>query len=99
MTDIFNSAAPALERFFSEYGPSRFRKPNGQPIGRRSLQKKIKQFNLPIIDTGWDPLINPVAGDAQLEKYARQPSDREPRKPGRPKKTGAANGAGIAIEK
>jgi hypothetical protein len=95
MTDVSNSATPKLQRYFSEYGPTRFTKPDGQPVGRRSLQKKIKQFNLPIINTGWDPLIDPVEGDEQLAKYARRPPDRETRGRGRPRKDHAA-GSGAA---
>jgi hypothetical protein len=85
ITNDNDQSAPLVD-YFAVYGPSRFRKPNGKPMGRRSLQKKILKFDLPIIRTGWGSLIDPVAGDARLRQFARQPPDREPRGRGRPKR-------------
>jgi hypothetical protein len=73
-----------LVSYFREYGPSRFTTASGDPLGRRALEKKINQFDLPVIRTGkGDPLINPARGDAQLIKYERRAD--EPRR-GRPRK-------------
>ena len=78
-------AEASLVSFFRTYGPSRFTDSAGVPLGRRALQKKIIQFNLPIIETAYgDPLIDPAAGDDQLRKYARRVA--EPRGRGRPRK-------------
>ena len=83
ITNDNDQSAPLVD-YFGVYGPSRFKKPNGAPMGRRSLQKKIKKFDLPIIVVGWTSLIDPDAGDARLRQFARQPPDREVRGPGRP---------------
>jgi len=85
MADVVANGSDLVD-FFSVYGPTRFKKPNGAPMGRRSLQKKIKKFGLPIIVIGWTSLIDPVAGDARLREFARQPPNREARGRGRPAK-------------
>jgi hypothetical protein len=77
---------PGLVSYFRVWGPARFSDSAGTPLGRRSLQLKIKEFDLPIIETGiGDPLIDPVAGDDQLRKYARR-ADEPRRGRGRPRK-------------
>ena len=71
-----------LVDYYLDYGPSRF-----GPVKKRSLQTKVKQFNLPIIRTGWSTLIDPQAGDDRLREYARgAPEPRRGR--GRPRTGG-----------
>jgi len=71
-----------LVDFFADYGPQRFRKRDGRPLGVRALQLKIHQFDLPVIVVGRGALIDPVEGDEQLRKFARR-TDRPARKPSR----------------
>jgi hypothetical protein len=79
------AAAGRLVSYFRVYGPSRFATAAGVPMGRRALQKKINQFQLPVILVArGDPLIDPAAADAQLSKFAQ--AGYEPRRPGRPRK-------------
>jgi hypothetical protein len=60
-----------LISYFRVYGPQTFRTADGRPLGRRSLQKKIVKFRLPIIRAGkGDPLIDPVAADEVLSRAA-----------------------------
>ena len=74
-----------LVSYFKEYGPQRFRSGGGKPLGRRSLQKKIIEFDLPIILVSkGDPLISPARGDAQLSKFTR--GELQHRGRGRPRK-------------
>ena len=61
-----------LVDFFADYGPQRFRKRDGRPLGVRALQLKIHQFDLPVIVVGRGALIDPVEGDEQLRKFARR---------------------------
>ena len=85
MADVVANGSDLVD-FFSVYAPGRFKKPSGEPMGRRSLQKKIKKFDLPVIQIGWTSLIDPVAGDNQLRRFARRPPDREARGRGRAKR-------------
>jgi hypothetical protein len=75
-----------LVSYFRVYGPQRFTTARGDALGRRALEKKINDFDLPVIRTGkGDPLIDPVEGDNRLREYTR--SNRESRRgPGRPRK-------------
>jgi hypothetical protein len=75
-----------LVSYFRVWGPQRFTTARGEPLKRRALEKKINQFDLPVIRTGkGDPLINPARGDAQLIKYERR-ADEPRRGRGRPRK-------------
>jgi hypothetical protein len=74
-----------LVDYYTEYAPTRFRHRNGQPLGQRSFDMKIHQFNLPVIRTGYGVLIDPQKADARLREFEEQ-HDRSRRKPGRPLK-------------
>jgi hypothetical protein len=84
MSDVVSQST--LISYFREYGPKRFQSAAGKPLGRRALQKKIHEFNLPVIVTGkGDPLIDEAAGDDQLRRHARS-TNRAPRGRGRPRR-------------
>jgi hypothetical protein len=84
--DLGATAQSGLVSYYRVYGPERFKTAAGRPLGRRALQKKIIEFSLPVIPVGkGDPLIDPVAGDDQLRRYAQR-AGQAPRKPGRPPK-------------
>jgi hypothetical protein len=78
VTDMSDDSTVKAELvdYYCEWGPAHFRKSNGQPLGKRALQQKAKQFGLPLISTGWGALIDPVAGEDQLRQFAKPPSDR-----------------------
>jgi hypothetical protein len=59
-----------------------FRKPNGQPYGRRSRNKFAKKVGLPVVKVGWARLVNPRAANAKLERYHTGQSE-EPARRGR----------------
>jgi hypothetical protein len=87
MSEEANDRPRRLLRFYSEYGPSRFKKRSGEPVKLRSLQNAAKRLRLPLIHVGpGEPLIDPVAGDARLAEYA-QHQELEPARPrrGRPR--------------
>ena len=76
-----------LVSYFRVYGPTRFTTARGDALGRRALEKKINDFNLPVIRTGkGDPLIDPVEGDNRLREYTRGAPRERRRGPGRPPK-------------
>jgi hypothetical protein len=89
MSDIPSGAGPSLIPFYTDYGPSRFRKNNGEPHKRRSLQIFAKKFDLPLIRAGNCTLIDPAAGDDRLRDFAHRPADKNPRGRGRPRRMGA----------
>jgi hypothetical protein len=73
-----------LVDYYGVYAPTRFKSSSGKQFTRRCYQKKIKEFDLPIIPAAHGcPLIDPEAGDAQLARYARAPWTA-PRGRGRP---------------
>jgi hypothetical protein len=88
MSDAYdgNANPRCLEDYYAVYGPSRFRKNNGEPHKRRSLQIFAKKFDLPLIRAGNCTLIDPAAGDDRLREHAHRPAAAEPlfRRRGRP---------------
>jgi hypothetical protein len=89
MTDSRNGT---LVDYFGVYGPSRFKDRTGRPLSVRGLQRKARQFDLPIIDIGRGKLIDPNEGDKRLSEFAHRPADRARRTPGRPPKVAKAAG-------
>jgi hypothetical protein len=82
-----NQPQPTLQHYFTEWGPRWFCNRAGKPLSVRSLEMKIREFNLPVIRTGNGILIDPAMGEARLREFATQ---RPPRSRGRPRK---GNGA------
>jgi len=77
---------PKLIDFFDTYLPAR----RGN-VTRRTGQRLIRQFNLPVIKIGQVTLIDEIAGDAQLAKFARRSGEPDPQRPrrGRPRTNGS----------
>lgn len=79
-----DTSQPRLVNYYAVYAPSRFQKRNGKPLGYRSYETKIKQFDLPVIYAAQGVLIDPERGDAKRREFERKP--RQPIRPGRPRK-------------
>jgi len=78
---------PRIVPYFEEYVPKRFPRRNGKPRARRSAQRLAKKFALPLIFAGHSVLIDEIAGDVALAKFAI--NRKQPPRRGRPR-TGAA---------
>jgi hypothetical protein len=70
-----------LVDYYKVWGPSRFRNRTGEPLGQRALQLKVYEFNLPIIKTGHNALIDSLQGDECLRRHARIHTPRKRRAP------------------
>jgi hypothetical protein len=75
-----------LEPYY-EFASRVFSRADGSPIGRRAAQKIAKKYNLPLIRMGNSAFIDPAIAAEQLRAMQLvDHADREPRKPGRPRK-------------
>jgi hypothetical protein len=84
MSDGFGGLVPYYTQFVPEHLP----KANGEPRGKRSAQQIAKRYNLPLIRLGYNTFIDPEKAAERLREA--QLSDREPRRPGRPRKNSLA---------
>jgi hypothetical protein len=84
---IGGNAHDGLVDYYTEYAPKRFRKGNGEPVGKRQQQLNILRFDLPVIYAGKGaPLIDPIEGDNRLRERARGSNLAPHRGRGRPRK-------------
>ena len=75
---------------FALWFDATFRKPDGQPYGKRARQAFIKRYRLPVIQMGWSRLIVPSVANATIAALAKFSASEPPTKRGRgrPRMTG-----------
>lgn len=66
-----------LIRYFEEYAPSRFKKPDGTPYKLRTQYNLAKKLQLPLIHAGHTTLIDPERADAVLREQGGQRERQE----------------------
>jgi hypothetical protein len=69
---------------FKPWFDARFRKPDGKPFSRRTRQKIVKKYGLPVHREGWAELISPEQGERKLREAFGDASSTPPRRGRRP---------------
>jgi hypothetical protein len=83
MPDPNTDTTPKFARFYTEYGPSRFKKRNGEPVKLRSLQNAVRKFGIKLIRGCGEPMVDVAATDAQIASFGAYGDERRGR--GRPR--------------
>jgi len=82
------SGFPGLVEYYDEFVPRNFKKRSGKSVTRRRAQQYAKEYNFPLVSIGNHIFIDPEEAAKRLRKAQLTP-DREPRRPGRPRKAHA----------